>query len=80
MGVLAGLSWSVDEKSLNDAFSSFGQVTEGRQIPKDLNNGLNYSIRSVQKQGIFMLHYIFLIKCPDELDQFFASNLLEIKL
>ncbi|KAF3681534.1 putative pyrophosphate--fructose 6-phosphate 1-phosphotransferase subunit beta-like [Capsicum annuum] len=47
---VAGLSWSVDEKSLNDAFSSFGQVTEGRQIPKDLNNGLNYSIRSVQKQ------------------------------
>jgi len=24
-----GLSWSVDEKSLKDAFSSFGQVTEG---------------------------------------------------
>ncbi|XP_055823798.1 glycine-rich RNA-binding protein 4, mitochondrial [Solanum dulcamara] len=27
---VAGLSWSVDEKSLNDAFSSFGQVTEVR--------------------------------------------------
>ena len=24
-----GLSWSVDEKSLKDAFSSFGDVTEG---------------------------------------------------
>jgi len=27
--VLSGLSWSVDEKSLKDAFSSFGDVTEG---------------------------------------------------
>ncbi|KAH0650863.1 hypothetical protein KY290_031705 [Solanum tuberosum] len=27
---VAGLSWSVDEKSLSDAFSSFGQVTEVR--------------------------------------------------
>lgn len=25
-----GLSWSVDEKSLKDAFSSFGDVTEGK--------------------------------------------------
>ncbi|XP_019159260.1 PREDICTED: glycine-rich RNA-binding protein 4, mitochondrial [Ipomoea nil] len=27
---VAGLSWSVDEKSLKDAFSDFGQVTEVR--------------------------------------------------
>lgn len=27
-----GLSWSVDEKSLKDAFSSFGDVTEGTDI------------------------------------------------
>ncbi|VFQ93772.1 unnamed protein product [Cuscuta campestris] len=27
---VAGLSWSVDEKSLKDAFSEFGQVTEVR--------------------------------------------------
>jgi len=25
----AGLSWSVDEQSLKDAFSSFGEVAEG---------------------------------------------------
>lgn len=24
-----GLSWSVDEQSLKDAFSSFGEITEG---------------------------------------------------
>ncbi|KAF4382700.1 hypothetical protein F8388_015528 [Cannabis sativa] len=29
---LAGLSWSVDEKSLSDAFSSFGEVTEVKII------------------------------------------------
>ncbi|KAJ6723736.1 TRANSFORMER-2-RELATED [Salix koriyanagi] len=26
---VAGLSWSVDERSLKDAFCSFGDVTEG---------------------------------------------------
>jgi len=30
--VLSGLSWSVDEKSLKDAFSSFGDVTEGNML------------------------------------------------
>uniref|UniRef100_A0A2P2J5I8 Glycine-rich RNA-binding protein n=1 Tax=Rhizophora mucronata TaxID=61149 RepID=A0A2P2J5I8_RHIMU len=29
---VAGLSWSVDEKSLKDAFSSFGEVSEGTVI------------------------------------------------
>ncbi|XP_057433214.1 glycine-rich RNA-binding protein 4, mitochondrial-like [Lotus japonicus] len=29
---VGGLSWSVDEKSLQDAFSSFGQVTEVRIV------------------------------------------------
>ncbi|EOX93312.1 RNA-binding family protein isoform 2 [Theobroma cacao] len=28
---VAGLSWSVDEKSLKDAFSSFGHVSEGQE-------------------------------------------------
>ncbi|XP_020087867.1 glycine-rich RNA-binding protein 4, mitochondrial-like isoform X1 [Ananas comosus] len=35
---VAGLSWSVDEKSLKDAFSSFGEVTEVR-IMYDKNSG-----------------------------------------
>ncbi|KAJ9686505.1 hypothetical protein PVL29_015416 [Vitis rotundifolia] len=35
---VAGLSWSVDEKSLNDAFSSFGDVTEVR-IMYDKDSG-----------------------------------------
>ncbi|XP_074582608.1 glycine-rich RNA-binding protein 4, mitochondrial-like [Curcuma longa] len=35
---VAGLSWSVDEKSLKDAFSSFGDVTEVR-IMYDKNTG-----------------------------------------
>ncbi|XP_010927629.1 glycine-rich RNA-binding protein 4, mitochondrial [Elaeis guineensis] len=35
---VAGLSWSVDEKSLKDAFSSFGEVTEVR-IMYDKNTG-----------------------------------------
>ncbi|RVW97443.1 Glycine-rich RNA-binding protein 4, mitochondrial [Vitis vinifera] len=39
---VAGLSWSVDEKSLKDAFSSFGDVTEGK-IETFINpNFLNY--------------------------------------
>ncbi|XP_010547263.1 PREDICTED: glycine-rich RNA-binding protein 4, mitochondrial [Tarenaya hassleriana] len=29
---VAGLSWSVDEKSLKDTFSSFGEVTEVRIV------------------------------------------------
>ncbi|KAJ6973316.1 hypothetical protein NC653_033604 [Populus alba x Populus x berolinensis] len=35
---VAGLSWSVDEKSLKDAFSSFGDVTEVN-ILYDRNSG-----------------------------------------
>ncbi|XP_008800966.1 glycine-rich RNA-binding protein 4, mitochondrial [Phoenix dactylifera] len=35
---VAGLSWSVDEKSLKDAFSSFGEVAEVR-IMYDKNTG-----------------------------------------
>ncbi|CAI0460167.1 unnamed protein product [Linum tenue] len=35
---VAGLSWSVNEKSLQDAFSSFGEVTEVR-IAYDRDSG-----------------------------------------
>ncbi|KAL5974079.1 hypothetical protein ACLOJK_030741 [Asimina triloba] len=35
---VGGLSWSVDEKSLKDAFSSFGEVNEVR-IMYDRNSG-----------------------------------------
>ncbi|XP_072995661.1 glycine-rich RNA-binding protein 4, mitochondrial-like isoform X1 [Typha latifolia] len=35
---VGGLSWSVDEKSLKDAFSMFGEVTEVR-IMYDKNSG-----------------------------------------
>ncbi|XP_062229474.1 glycine-rich RNA-binding protein 4, mitochondrial-like isoform X2 [Phragmites australis] len=35
---VAGLSWSVDERSLTDAFSSFGTVTEVK-IMYDKNSG-----------------------------------------
>ncbi|KMZ61664.1 RNA binding protein [Zostera marina] len=35
---VAGLSWKVDEKSLKDAFSCFGEVT-GVQIMYDKNSG-----------------------------------------
>ncbi|XP_062207854.1 glycine-rich RNA-binding protein 4, mitochondrial-like isoform X2 [Phragmites australis] len=35
---VAGLAWSVDERSLTDAFSSFGTVTEVR-IMYDKNSG-----------------------------------------
>ncbi|CAL4972509.1 unnamed protein product [Urochloa decumbens] len=35
---VAGLSWSMDERSLTDAFSSFGTVTEVR-IMYDKNSG-----------------------------------------
>ncbi|KAG9443634.1 hypothetical protein H6P81_014974 [Aristolochia fimbriata] len=35
---VGGLSWGVDEKSLKDAFSSFGEVTEVR-IMYDKNTG-----------------------------------------
>ncbi|KAF8672648.1 hypothetical protein HU200_049341 [Digitaria exilis] len=31
-----GLSWSVDERSLTDAFSSFGTVTEGTKQTRTL--------------------------------------------
>uniref|UniRef100_A0A0A9D2R5 RRM domain-containing protein n=1 Tax=Arundo donax TaxID=35708 RepID=A0A0A9D2R5_ARUDO len=30
---VGGLSWGVDDQSLRDAFSSFGEVSEGQYIP-----------------------------------------------
>jgi hypothetical protein len=36
----AGLSWSVDERSLTDAFSTFGTVTEGRKQIRKLESSL----------------------------------------
>lgn len=34
---ISGLSWSVDEKSLKDAFSSFGDVVEGDDNIMNMN-------------------------------------------
>ncbi|KAH7514671.1 hypothetical protein FEM48_Zijuj11G0114500 [Ziziphus jujuba var. spinosa] len=45
---LAGLSWSVDEKSLKDAFSSFGEVTEVRIL---------YDKDSGRSRGFGFVHF-----------------------
>ncbi|XP_044465550.1 glycine-rich RNA-binding protein 4, mitochondrial [Mangifera indica] len=45
---VAGLSWSVDEKSLKDAFSSFGDVTEVRII---------YDKDSGRSRGFGFVHF-----------------------
>ncbi|KAF7032258.1 hypothetical protein CFC21_043453 [Triticum aestivum] len=44
---VAGLSWSADERSLTDAFSSFGTVTEVR-IMYDKNSGRSRGFGFVQ--------------------------------
>ncbi|KAF5741413.1 putative glycine-rich RNA-binding protein [Tripterygium wilfordii] len=45
---VAGLSWSVDEKSLKDAFSSFGEVSEVKII---------YDKDSGRSRGFGFVHY-----------------------
>ncbi|KAL9457456.1 hypothetical protein AB3S75_006494 [Citrus x aurantiifolia] len=45
---VAGLSWSVDEKSLKDAFSSFGEVTEVKII---------YDKDSGRSRGFGFVHF-----------------------
>ncbi|GAY55208.1 hypothetical protein WN944_010995 [Citrus x changshan-huyou] len=45
---VAGLSWTVDEKSLKDAFSSFGEVTEVKII---------YDKDSGRSRGFGFVHF-----------------------
>ncbi|KAJ0969133.1 hypothetical protein J5N97_022010 [Dioscorea zingiberensis] len=45
---VGGLSWSVDEKSLHDAFSSFGEVTEVR---------IMYDKGSGRSRGFGFVHF-----------------------
>ncbi|MQM03282.1 hypothetical protein Taro_036066 [Colocasia esculenta] len=45
---VGGLSWSVDEKSLKDAFSSFGEVTEVR---------IMYDKQSGRSRGFGFVHF-----------------------
>ncbi|XP_048320205.1 glycine-rich RNA-binding protein 4, mitochondrial [Ziziphus jujuba] len=45
---VGGLSWSVDEKSLKDAFSSFGEVTEVRIL---------YDKDSGRSRGFGFVHF-----------------------
>ncbi|CAK7349026.1 unnamed protein product [Dovyalis caffra] len=48
---VAGLSWSVDEKSLKDAFNSFGDVTEVRILyDKDSGRSRGFGFVSFSKQ------------------------------
>ncbi|KAK8339136.1 hypothetical protein V6Z12_A08G014700 [Gossypium hirsutum] len=45
---VAGLSWSVDEKSLKDAFSSFGNVSEVR---------IMYDTETGRSRGFGFVHF-----------------------
>ncbi|CAK9179335.1 unnamed protein product [Ilex paraguariensis] len=48
---VAGLSWSVDEKSLKDAFSSFGDVTEVRiMYDKETGRSRGFGFVSFSKE------------------------------
>uniref|UniRef100_A0A2P2J5B2 Glycine-rich RNA-binding protein n=1 Tax=Rhizophora mucronata TaxID=61149 RepID=A0A2P2J5B2_RHIMU len=49
---VAGLSWSVDEKSLKDAFSSFGEVSEVRiMYDKDSGRSRGFGFVSFSKEN-----------------------------
>ncbi|KAI6697543.1 hypothetical protein NL676_017662 [Syzygium grande] len=49
---VGGLSWSVDEKSLKDAFSSFGEVTEVRILyDKDSGRSRGFGFVCFTNQG-----------------------------
>ncbi|EEF37054.1 glycine-rich RNA-binding protein 4, mitochondrial [Ricinus communis] len=49
---VAGLSWSVDEKSLKDAFSSFGEVSEVRiMYDKDSGRSRGFGFVNFSKEN-----------------------------
>ncbi|XP_065873719.1 glycine-rich RNA-binding protein 4, mitochondrial-like isoform X3 [Euphorbia lathyris] len=49
---VAGLSWSVDEKSLQDAFSSFGAVSEVKiMYDKDSGRSRGFGFVSFSEEG-----------------------------
>ncbi|XP_077218612.1 glycine-rich RNA-binding protein 4, mitochondrial-like [Tasmannia lanceolata] len=61
---VGGLSWGVDEKSLKDAFSSFGQVTEVR---------IMYDKDSGRSRGFGFVHF------SDENDAICARDAMDGK-
>ncbi|XP_078171417.1 glycine-rich RNA-binding protein 4, mitochondrial-like [Carex rostrata] len=62
---IAGLSWSVDDRSLLDAFSSFGEVTEVK-IMYDKNSG--------RSRGFGFVHF------SNEEDAKYAKNVMNGKV